>query len=100
MTRSELLAGRQAELVARCAEQRLELVAVTSELGRSLWFVDYAVVASRRAAAHPALLAGVLVAAVVIGPSRIARWIAWGFPVLVAFQRGAALWTGRSVLLR
>jgi hypothetical protein len=96
MNRSELLALRQAELVALCAEQRSDLALAADDARRSLWFVDTAVVASRRAAAHPALLVGfVFVAAVVLRPGRIVRLLTWAVPAVLSVRRMATPWLQR-----
>lgn len=93
MNRSESLALRRAELVALCAAQRGDMGIAAGEAGRSLWFVDAAVVASRRAAAHPALLVGcVVVAAMVLRPSHIVRLLTWGLPAVFSARRVADLW--------
>jgi hypothetical protein len=58
--------------------------------------VDAAVVASRRVAATPALLVGIIiVAAVVLRPSRIVRILAWGLPAVLSVRRVANLWLHR-----
>jgi uncharacterized membrane protein len=55
--------------------------------------VDAAVVASRRVAAHPALLVGlVVVATVALRPSRILRLLTWGLPAVLSIRRMATLW--------
>ena len=96
MSRSESLAVRRAELIALCGSQRRNLALTADDVGRSLWVVDAAVVASRRAAAHPALLVGfVVVAAVVLRPSRIVRLLTWGLPAVLSVRRVATLWLNR-----
>jgi hypothetical protein len=96
MNRRESLALRQTELVALCAAQRSELVLTADDVARSLWFVDAAVVASRRIAARPALLAGLLVvAAVVLRPGRIVRLLTWGLPAILSVRRLPTLWLQR-----
>ena len=96
MSRSESLTLRRAELIARCDSQRRDLALTADDVGRSLWVVDAAVVASRRATAHPALLVGfVVVAAVVLRPSRIVRLLTWGLPAVLSVRRVAALWLNR-----
>ena len=96
MSRSESLAPRRAELIALCGSQRRDLAITVDDVGRSLWVVDAAVVASRRATAHPALLVGfVVVAAVVLRPSRIVRLLIWGLPAVVSVRRVATLWLHR-----
>lgn len=96
MSRSESLAVRRAELIALCGSQRRDLAVTADDVGRSLWVVDAAVVASRRAAAHPALLVGfVAVAAVVLRSSRIVRLLTRGFPAVLSVRRAAALWLNR-----
>lgn len=104
MSHSEPLALRRAELIALCGSQRRDLAVTTDNVGRSLWVLDAAVVASRHAAAHPALLAGfAVVAAVVLRSSRIVRLLTWGLPAVISVRRVAALWLhrrhqGRDVL--
>jgi len=96
MSRSESLALRRAALIALCGSQRRDLALTADDVGRSLWVVDAAVAASRRAAARPALLAGfVVVAAVVLRPSRIVRLLTWGLPAVLSVRRAAALWLNR-----
>jgi NaMN:DMB phosphoribosyltransferase len=96
MSRSESLALRRAALIALCGSQRRDLALTVDDVGRSLWVVDAAVAASRRAAARPALLAGfVVVAAVVLRPSRIVRLLTWGLPAVLSVRRAAALWLNR-----
>lgn len=96
MSRSESLALRRAELIAQCGSQRRDLAVTADNVGRALWVVDAAVVASRRAAAHPALLVGfVAVAAVVLRSSRIVRLLTWGLPAVLSVRRAAALWLNR-----
>jgi len=96
MSRSESLALRRAALIALCGSQRRDLALTAEDVGRSLWVVDAAVAASRRAAARPALLAGfVVVAAVVLRPSRIVRLLTWGLPAVLSVRRAAALWLNR-----
>jgi len=96
MSRSESLALRRAELILLCGSQRRGLALTADDVGRSLWVVDAAVAASRRAAARPALLAGfVVVAAVVLRPSRIVRLLTWGLPAVLSVRRAAALWLNR-----
>jgi hypothetical protein len=96
MSRSESLALRRAALIALCGSQRRDLTLTADDVGRSLWVVDAAVAASRRAAARPALLAGfVVVAAVVLRPSRIVRLLTWGVPAVLSVRRAAALWLNR-----
>jgi len=96
MSRSQSLALRRAELIALCDSQRRDLAFTADDVGRSLWIVDAAVVASRRAAAHPALLVGfAVVAAVVLRPSRIVRLLTWGLPAVLSARRVATLWLHR-----
>jgi len=96
MSRSESVALRRAELIALCGSQRRDLAVTADDVGRSLWVVDAAVAASRRAAAHPALLVGfVAVAAVVLRSSRIVRLLTWGLPAVLSVRRAAALWLNR-----
>lgn len=93
MSEREPLAVRRAELIALCAVQRRDLAFTADDVGRSLWVVDAAVVASRRVAAHPALLAAfVLVAVVVLRPGRLVRLLTWGLPAVLSVRRAATLW--------
>jgi hypothetical protein len=96
MSRGERLAARRAELIALCGSQRRDLAFTADDVGRSLWVVDAAVVASRRVAAHPALLVGfVVAAAVVLRSSRIVRLLTWGLPAALSARRVATLWLSR-----
>ncbi len=96
MNRSESLAWRQAELIALCESQRRDLAVTADDARRSFWLVDAVVLASRRAAAHPALLAGFLVVAtIVLRPSRIVRLLNWGLPAVISARRMAAKWLHR-----
>ena len=96
MSRNDSLALRRAELIALCDSQRRDLSLTAEGVGRSLWLVDAAVVASRRAAAHPALLVGVVVvAAAVLRSSRIVRLLTWGLPAILSVGRVATLWRHR-----
>ena len=96
MSRSRSLALRRAELIAQCESQRRDLALTADDVGRSLWVVDAAVVASRRVAATPALVVGfIVVAAVVLRPSRILRMLTWGLPAVLSARRVASLWLHR-----
>jgi hypothetical protein len=93
MSEREPLAVRRAELIALCAVQRGDLAFAAADAGRSLWIVDATVAASRRVAAHPALLAGVVVLAVVVlRPARLIRLLTWGLPAVLSARRAATLW--------
>ena len=101
MSRSESLASRRAELIALCGSQRGDLALNTDEVGRSLWLVEAAVVAARRAAARPALLVGLaVVTAIVLRPGRILRLLTWGLPAVLSVRRVASLWLYRRHLGR
>jgi hypothetical protein len=91
------LAVRRAELIALCEVQRSDLTFAAEDVGRSLWMVDAAVAASRRVAAHPALLASVVVVAgLVLRPGRVLRLLSWGVPVALSARRAATAWLQRS----
>ena len=84
---------RREELIALCAMQRRDVAFAAGDIGRSVWFVNAALVASRRAAAHPALLAGfVVAAAVVLRPGRILRLLIWGLPAMFSARHAATRW--------
>jgi len=84
---------RRAELIALCAVQRRDVAFAAEDVGRSLWFVQAALVASRRAAAHPVLLAGFVVAATVaLRPGRILRLLTWGLPAMFSARHAATRW--------
>jgi uncharacterized membrane protein (UPF0136 family) len=90
-TRREL-AARRAMLVARCERQRWELAVGADGLAQSLRTVDAAVGVARRVTSHPLLLAGAVVAAVIIvRPRRLLQGISWGLSAAVAARRASAL---------
>jgi hypothetical protein len=92
-----LLALRRAELIATCESQRRELASSTEDVARSLWLVDAAVAASRRVAAHPALLASVVVVAgIVLRPGRLLRLLSWSVPLVLSARSGATAWLQRA----
>jgi uncharacterized membrane protein (UPF0136 family) len=89
-TRREL-AARRAMLVARCERQRRELAVGADGLAQSLHTVDTAVGLARRVTSHPLLLAGAVVAAVVIvRPRRLLQGISWGLSAAVAARHASA----------
>lgn len=93
MSESEPLGVRRAELIALCAVQRGDLAFAADDVGRSLWIVNAAVAVSRRAAAHPTLLAScVVLAVVVLRPARLVRMFSWGLPAVLSARRVASLW--------
>jgi hypothetical protein len=87
------LAVRRAELIAQCAVQRRDFAFAATDAGRSLWIVDVTVAASRRVAAHPALLLGcVVVAGIVLRPGRLIRLLTWALPAALSVRRATTLW--------
>ncbi len=79
-------------LVARCERQRRELAGSADDVAHSLRAVDVAVRVARRASAHPLLLAGVVVAAIVIiRPRRLLQGLTWGLSAAVAARRASTL---------
>ena len=71
MSRRQELAARRAMLVARCETQRWELAIGADGLAESLHTVDAAVGIARRVASHPLLVAGAVVAAVIISGAMV-----------------------------
>ena len=93
MSRRQELAAKRAVLVARCERQRRELGLATEGVTHSLRAVDAAVSVTRRAASHPLILTGAVVALIVIvRPRRLLNFLTWGFPAAVAARRMSALW--------
>lgn len=96
MSDREPLAVRRAELIALCAVQRGDLAFATDDIRHSLRIVDAAVAASRRAVAHPALLAGIVVVAVIVlKPGRVLPLLSVGLPAVLTARRAAAAWLQR-----
>jgi uncharacterized membrane protein (UPF0136 family) len=94
MSRRQELAARRAMLVARCETQRWELAIGADDLAQSLRTVDAAVGVARRVASHPLLVAGAVVAAVVIfRPRRLLQGLTWGLSAAVAARRASALFS-------
>jgi YqjK-like protein len=92
MSRRQELAAKRAVLVARSELQRRDLALSSGDITHSLRKVDAAVSATRRAATHPLLLAGVVAAVVVIvRPRRLLQGLTWGLSAAVALQRASAL---------
>lgn len=86
------LAHKRALLVARSERQRTELAFSADDVTHSLRHVDAAVNVARRAASHPLLLAGVIVAVVVVlRPRRLLQGLTWGLSAAVAARRASAL---------
>lgn len=98
MSRRQELAAKRAMLVARCERQRSELSLSAEGVTHSLRRVDVAVNAARRAASHPLLLAGVIIAVVaIIRPRRLVQGLTWGLSAAVAARRASALLGTMSV---
>lgn len=92
MSRRQELAARRAMLVARCERQRWELAIDADSLAQSLRTVDVAVGVVRRVASHPLLVAGAVVAAVIIvRPRRLLQGLTWGLSAAVAARRASQL---------
>lgn len=92
MSRMQELAAKRAMLVARSELQRREFSVSAGDISWSLRRVDAAVGFARRAASHPLLLAGAVVAAVVIvRPRRLLQGLTWGLSAAVAARRASAL---------
>ncbi|MEY2919943.1 MAG: YqjK-like protein [Pseudomonadota bacterium] len=94
MSRRQELAAKRALLVARSEMQRREIALSGSDVAYSLRRVDAAVGVARRIASHPLLVAGVVVAAVVIvRPRRLLQGLTWGLSAAVAARRASALFS-------
>lgn len=92
MSRRHELAARRRMLEARCELQRQELAISAGGVTRSLHAADAAVRVARRATAHPLLLAGVVVIAVVIiRPRRLLQGLNMGLSAALAARRASAL---------
>jgi hypothetical protein len=92
MSRRQELAAKRAMLVARSELQRREFAVSAGDITWSLRRADAAVGVARRAASHPLLLAGAVVAAVVIvRPRRLLQGLTWGLSAAVAARRASAL---------
>lgn len=92
MSRRQELAARRRMLEARCELQRQELAVSAGGVTQSLHAVDTAARVARRAAAHPLLLAGVVVIAVVIiRPRRLLHGLNLGLSAALAARRASAL---------
>jgi hypothetical protein len=88
MSRRRELAARRAVLVARCEQERREFGSASAGVVHSLRSVDSAVRIARRTAAHPLLLTGLAVAAlVVIRPRRLWQFLTWGTSAAFAGRR-------------
>jgi len=88
MSRRQELAARRVVLVARCEHQRRELGTASEGVAHSLRAVDTAVRVVRRATAHPVILAGMAVAAIVIiRPRRLLQFVAWGSSAAITARR-------------
>ena len=90
MSRRRELAAKRAMLVARCELQRHELTLSANGVAHSLRGVDTAIGVARRAASHPLMLAGVVVAAIVIiRPRRLLPALSLGLSAAVAARRAS-----------
>lgn len=79
-------------LVARCEAQRRDLDVASANVAGSLWAADAAVLLTRRAASHPLILTGAVVAVIVVfRPRRILRFLAWGFSGFLAMRRASGM---------
>jgi hypothetical protein len=93
MSRRQELAAKRATLVARCERQRRELGIATDGVAHSLRVVDAAVSVTRRAATHPLILAGAVVAVIVVfRPRRLMHFLTLGLSAAVAARRMSTLW--------
>ncbi len=98
MSRRQELAAKRALLVARCEQQRGDLSLSAGGVTHSLRRVDATVNVARRAASHPLLLAGVIVAVVVIiRPRRLLQGLTFGVSAAMAARRASALLGSISV---
>jgi hypothetical protein len=92
------LAYQRELLLARCERQRAQLALSADGVTHSLRHVDVAVSVARRAASHPLLLAGVVIAVVaVLRPRRLLQGLTWGLSAAVAARRASALLGTTSV---
>lgn len=92
MSRRQELAAKRAMLAARSELQRRQLALSAGDVAWSLRRVDAAVGFARRAASHPLLLAGAVVATVVIvRPRQLLQGLTWGLSAAVAARRASAL---------
>lgn len=92
MSRRQELAAKRAMLAARSELQRRQLALNAGDVAWSLRRVDVAVGFARRAASHPLLLAGAVVAAVVIvRPRQLLQGLTWGLSAALAARRASAL---------
>jgi len=92
VTRQQQLVARRRVLVARCEAQRRELEVASANVAGSLWAADAAVLLARRAASHPLILTGAVVAAIVVfRPGRVLRVLAWGFSGFLAMRRASGM---------
>jgi hypothetical protein len=85
--------SRRAALVALCGMQRRQAAIASDGIQRALWPAAAVAALDRRSAAHPALSAGVIVAAVVVlRQHRILRFVVWGASAAVMVRRVSNLW--------
>jgi len=92
MSRRQELAAKRVMLVARAERQRREFAGSADDVAHSLRAVDVAVRVARRASAHPLLLAGVVIAAVVvIRPRRLLQGLTLGLSAAAAARRASTL---------
>jgi YqjK-like protein len=75
---SAALAARRNELVARAAQQRLDLAAATAPLARRLSWIDDGLAAAHWLRRHPGWLAGTAIALAIWRPSRALRFASIG----------------------
>jgi hypothetical protein len=88
------LSRRRSELVARSAAQRAELGELCHVWRVPLAIVDQGVTVWRFFRMHPALLAGLSAAFVVVWPRRSVKWLGRGW-ALWRFFRGLAAGQGK-----
>jgi hypothetical protein len=92
MSRRRELAARRVMLLARCEQQRRDLALSADGVAHSLRAVDVAVRVTRRAASHPLVLAGAVIAAIVIiRPRRLLQGITWGLSAAAIARRASTL---------
>jgi hypothetical protein len=92
MSRTQELATKRVMLLARCERQRQELATSADGVAHSLRAVDVAVRVTRRAASHPLILAGAVIAAmVIIRPRRLLQGITWGLSAAALARRAATV---------
>jgi hypothetical protein len=90
--RTRELDERRAALQLRCAMQRQHFASEVQGIERSLQTVDRIAGVTRRVLGEPLVIAGLVTAAVVVGPSRLLRTISRGLLLVTALQRIWRLW--------